>query len=108
MTDQEVREDRSLSPAEKEVTVRVAKDQDKVSIRSEVRGVTSRLLAHPRFHLRDSRHDDGAIVMVEGTLPIGCLSIRSEPRNKTNPAGIVTNRVLYEQPADHTDTQTND
>jgi hypothetical protein len=92
----EYREDPVLSPPEKEVTIRVAKDQDRLSVRSEIRGVTRRLAAHPDFDLRDQREVDGAIVMVEGTLPVGVLLLRQSARQSGRHADIVTREVYDE------------
>jgi hypothetical protein len=92
----EFRDDPALSPAEKEVTIRVARDQDRLSVRSEITGVTRRLVSHPLFGLRDSRHDDGAVVMVEGTLPLGVLLLRQSARQHGTHADIVTAEVHHE------------
>jgi hypothetical protein len=92
----EFRDDPALSPAEKEVTIRVARDQDRLNVRSEITGVTQRLVSHPLFDLRDSRHDDGAVVMVEGTLPVGVLLLRQYARQSGTHADIVTAEVYHE------------
>lgn len=92
----EFRDDPALSPPEKEVTIRVARDQDRLSVRSEITGVTQRLVAHPKFDLRDHREVDGAIVMVEGTLPLGVLLLRQSARQNGTHADIVTREVYHE------------
>lgn len=110
------REDPRLTPAEKETTLRFARDQDRVAVYTAERGVGRRLLAHPEASIGavtviegdrappavaldelDTR-DPRPAVAVRGTLPIGALTVSRDPREVDNHAEVITRSVLEEVP----------
>lgn len=108
------RDDPRLSPAEKETSIRFARDEDRVAIFTAEAGIGRRLLAHPAATIDaliviDGRRARPAIALdeldtehprpvvgVRGELPIGALVIRRDPRKDSSHAEIVTRRVLEE------------
>ena len=93
MVDQ-ISEDPSLMPLEKETIVRFSKSDDVAHIATDVASVSRRLLTHDAFALDAVRTDDApatwadpsdigadsAIHAVRGIVPIGSLTI-GEPRD---------------------------
>jgi hypothetical protein len=105
------REDPALAPVEKETSLRFARDQDRARFFTAEAGVGRRLLAHKHTQVEevvvregaarvgdapDSVDEDDQVVGVRGTLPIGTLSIRRDPRQNDQHAAVVTKRVLRE------------
>lgn len=107
-----VNEDDDLLPQEKETTIRMARDQTEITVFSAEGSVSKRLLAHPEFeidHIRqktsDSKVDidaedlaeefDGRrrTVAVQGTMPVGVLTIKSSSRQSTGHAPVVSGRA---------------
>lgn len=75
-----VREDGSLAPVEKQVSIVGTKDDGTFTVHSEVGSVTRGLLDHPEFEVTETRESDGDIVAVTGELPRGALSVKSSSR----------------------------
>lgn len=94
MTADPVREDPDLGPRDKETIVRFGKDQERMTVFSEEKGVMNRLLHHPHFEEVDRRTHEGAVVALRGTLPVACLSIKGVPRQNTQHARVVSEGVL--------------
>lgn len=106
------RENPDLAPAEKETTIRFAKDEDRATVFTAEGGLARRLIAHSDFTItslvvRRGEHnthritpenvnDDDVLVGVKGKLPLGVLSVRGSPRSTRGHAAIVTQRVLDE------------
>jgi hypothetical protein len=103
-----VGEDTSLTPEEKETTLRLGKRDDLAAVYSAEAGLTRRLLAHAHVRIDgvtvvdgDARRDvapeeyqRGRIVGVRARVPVEVLSVRSSPRTASNHAAIVSDRVL--------------
>jgi hypothetical protein len=98
----EVREDPDLAPAEKETTVRFAKDQDRASVYTAESGMTRRLLRHPEFEVEEvttlsgerfdsvqQLHADEAVVAVRGYVPVGALKVSACTRSTSGHASVV-------------------
>ena len=93
-------EDSSLAPEEKETTIRWAKDQDRVHIASEMAGIINRLLHHPHFEEERRRTLEADVVYVAGTIPLGCLSVATDPRASGSNAEVVSGKVLKMEATD--------
>lgn len=106
-----VGEDAQLTPAEKETTIRFAKDQDRARIATAESGLMRRVLAHPESAVvsidtldgnvreRGKDIDDysgGDVVGVVATIPVGALQVKLSSRQSSQHAKIVTDRVLGE------------
>jgi hypothetical protein len=104
-------DDPDLRPVEKETVFRFARDQDRVRFFTAEAGIGRRLLAHTHTEIdavvvRDGPDRpalppeevaaDDHVVGVRGTLPIGALLIRRDPRKSERHATIVSERVLEE------------
>lgn len=90
----DARDNPGLLPEEKEVTIRLARDSERFHICSDVGSVTNRLLHHPDFEEKSRQVENGNVVQVSGTLPVGALSIKSKPRESDNLGQIVSGGVL--------------
>lgn len=88
------REDPDLAPAEKELTIRGAKDQDHLRVHSDLSTVTRYLLDHPSADILDRREKDGDVVSVEAKIPIGLLGLSNKPRKSDHYSGVVSNSEL--------------
>jgi hypothetical protein len=106
------REHPEMEPFEKETAVTVLGDSDTMVVSSFRSCVYRRFLHHPAFSLKwlniyvgnqreitvDSLEEaveaDGFVVGVCGELPVGALTIRSEPRKSGSHSDIVSHRVL--------------
>lgn len=112
-----VRECEGLTPAEKEIIIRFAKDDDVAHVYTEYGSAVKRLLLHPEFTATELRicgsdcthppfgeridpvaFDGGAITGVKGTIPIGCLSISQQSRSTAIRANVVSPSVLENDP----------
>ena len=88
MTD--VGEDSDLSPAEKGVTIRFSRADDRVTIHSEIASITRALLSREDFEERERRTADDQTVAVTGTLPVGALKIKERARTSGSWAQVVS------------------
>jgi len=93
-------EDSGLGPEEKETTIRWAKDQECVHIGSEMAGIINRLLHHPHFEEERRRTLEADAVYVAGTIPLGCLSVATDPRASGSNAEVVSGKVLQMEATD--------
>jgi len=104
-----VTEDRTLVPEEKQTTFQFTKSEDSISIYTEERGLMRRLLQHPEFELESLRvvtedswgnyidpddFEGGSVTGVEGSVPIGALSLKTSSRKTSQHSAIVSARVL--------------
>lgn len=104
-----VSEDSDLTPAEKETSIRFAKDQDLATIFTAEAGLMRRLVAHPETAIESltvldaagvrqtvdpTGYESGQIVGVVVTVPVGALQIKSSSRQSTQHAALVSDRVL--------------
>lgn len=64
---------------ENETTIQMTKHLDTVTVWSSENGLSNRLDAHPEY---------------DGGVPVGCLTITSEPRKSDRHADLVTSNVL--------------
>jgi len=105
-------DDPELTPAEKETTVRFARDDDRAEVYTAEAGLGRRLLCHPFAEIRGVTVADGGarpergvedldgdedVVGVRASVPVGLLQIKSTPRRDNGHAEIVTDRVLDEE-----------
>ena len=75
------KEDSELSSFEKEVTFRVNKAERIMVVHSEIGSTSRALLTRDDFEQTATRtDDDGVIVAVTGTLPMGTLKISKHAR----------------------------
>lgn len=106
-----VGEDPALSPAEKETTIRFAKDRDVAQLFTAENGLMRRTISHPHADVQhvivldadDSReklspedYAGGTVVGVTAGIPVGVLQVKSGPRSTTHHAEVVSDRVLAE------------
>lgn len=110
-----VTEDPNRLPMEKETGFLWAKDTDEVHVHTAEAGLMRRLLRHPEFTLRavemsagghsvHSVHVDNlpsdlgrrSVYSIEGTLPLGCLSVKSTPRVAGGHARVVSPSKLLD------------
>lgn len=82
----EYRDDPTLGPGEKEITMRFARDEDRVTITAEITSWVRWLDHHPEFNETWRRETDGVVHAVSGTLPLGVLQLSGNPRKSTEPA----------------------
>jgi len=77
-----VKEDPDLSSLEKEVTLRLNKSEQQLIVHSEIGSINRALLTRDDFEQTRSRtDDDGMIVSLTGTLPMGVLKISKHARS---------------------------
>lgn len=96
-----IKEDPGLSSAEKEVTLRVNKLDQELVVHSEVGSVNRALMTRRDFEpTRTRTDDDGAIVAVTGTLPMGVLKISKHERSGGSFNAIVSNHDRSPLPAE--------
>lgn len=89
-----IREDPDLAPEEKELTIRGAKDQERLRVHSDLSTVTKYLLRHPSADILDKRTKDGDVVSVEAEIPVGLLGLSNKPRASDYYSGVVSNSEL--------------
>lgn len=104
LTEAEVREDDSLTPAEKETTIRCARDETVATIHSEISSMVKGFISHPEFQIKEIRicDDDGwgkwispsdwdgdVIMGIKGNIPIGCLKIKSKSRKNNWHSSVI-------------------
>ena len=86
-----VKEDPDLSSLEKEVTLRLNKDEQQLVVHSEIGSINRALLTREDFEQTRSRIDDnGMIVSLTGTLPMGVLKISKHARSSGSFNSIVS------------------
>lgn len=88
------REDPDLAPKEKEITIRAAKDQDRLRVHSDLPVINDYLLEHPSADIIEQRSKDGDVVTVLATIPIGVLKLSGKPRKTDHFSGVVTSAQL--------------
>lgn len=104
------RTDPDLDPAEKETTIRWARDEDTAVIHTDERGVGRRVIRHDHSTIEsvnvllpDGTRDtlapeavgaNNEVIGVRVRLPIGVLSIKSNPRNDDGHANVVSDAFL--------------
>ncbi|MEF8826368.1 MAG: hypothetical protein V5A27_08545 [Halapricum sp.] len=112
-------EDPHRKPFEKESRILWSKDGDHVEFYSTNAGEMRRLLQHPEFDLDwlevslpdNPRRtvainaselpvdfEDRGVYAVEGTLPVGCVLVKRDPRTSGSHADTITSSVLREDP----------
>jgi|APHM01.1.fsa_nt_gi hypothetical protein len=105
-----VREDNSLTPEEKETTVRFSKRDGVATVYTAEAGIGRRLLAHRHIQVdgvtvgegaarRDvtpEAYTEGPIFGVRARVPVGCLKVRLSRRTTTQHAPVVSKEVLQE------------
>lgn len=89
-----IAEDGSLAPPEKETQFRWSKTEKRVHVQTQMAGVMNRLLHHPEFEETNRRVVEGDVVALWGTLPLGVLSIGSNPRSSGSHADVVSAAVM--------------
>jgi hypothetical protein len=104
--------DPDLKLKERETTFSFADDEDRARVHSASPAVVRRLLAHDEVSITSATiHDgegvenisgpalpdsNGDIVSVRGELPVGCLSVKTVPRNNNQAGNVVSDGVLRE------------
>lgn len=91
----EARDDPDLRPAEKEVIVRWARDEDRARIFAEQSTVVEWLHRHPEYRVEATRSEDGVLYSTKGTLPVGCLKFSGTSRS-SDATGQVLGRLPEE------------
>lgn len=87
----EVIEDSELSSSEKEIFIRVNKSEQVLTVHSEIGSVNRALLTRNDFEQTRCRaNDEGDIVSLTGTLPMGTLKISKHARNFGSFSSIVS------------------
>ena len=100
-----VEEDSSLSSAEKENTIRFAKDEDVASVFTEEAGLMRRLLQHPHFEVESVRlesgrevapndFEKGSITGVKGNIPVEAVVLQTSLRETSQHSAVVPESVL--------------
>lgn len=89
-----VTEDPMLTPAEKETSFWFAKPDDRVTVFTAEASLVRCLLSHPAFEVAHATHRGDSLVDVNGSLPIGYLSVGSTPRQSASHAEVVLSQVL--------------
>jgi hypothetical protein len=87
-------EDPDLSPAEKEVTIRGAKDQDLLRVHADLPVVMDYLLDHPAAEIINRREKGGDVVSVIAEIPVGLLTLSNKPRKSSYYSDVVTSSEL--------------
>ena len=88
------REDPDLAPGEKEVTIRGAKDQDRLRVHADLPVIMDYLLDHPSVEIIDRREKGGDIVSVKATMPVGLLGLSNQPRKNDYYGSVVSGSEL--------------
>jgi len=86
-----VTEDNDLTPAEKEVMIRFDRDEQRLTVHSEIASVTKALRSRDDFeetHARRNEQDE--IVAVTGKLPLGVLKIQQNEREYGSFSNVVS------------------
>ena len=91
LTPDRIHENPDLGPNETETLFEFMKSDDRFWFRTREAGLMRRLLLHPEFELNPSHSDSSQI---DGTLPIGCLSVGISPRKATGHAEIISDGVF--------------
>lgn len=88
----DITEDSTLSPVEKEVAIRFSKDDgDRATIHSEIASVTRALRSRDDYQERRAeRNDEGEIVATTGTIPLGTLKIQQNTRKHGSFSRVVS------------------
>lgn len=105
--------DPDLLPEERETSFRFTDRNDRVRVYTENAAIARRLLQHPEFDLATLRVSDderfgavvdpvdfsgGRVTGVQGTIPMGCLTVKKSPRSTGGKADVVTASVLRGSP----------
>jgi hypothetical protein len=102
-SDVEYADDPNLTAAEKEVSVTFSRADDRIRVHSEIATVTKWLDKHPEFAERFRRVTDGTVHAINGTLPLGCLSLKGSSRKSQQPSAVTG--VLPETETENGDTK---
>lgn len=94
MMNEQVGEDESLLPEEKQISFVSCKSDDYFVVHSEVASVTQRLIEHPRVTIESQRTYDGKVVAVTARCPRSIVVVKTEPRKRSGWAPIISRRVL--------------
>jgi len=90
MPELEARDDPDLWPAEKEVIVRWARDEDRARIFAEQSTVVEWLHRHPEYRVVETRTgENGVLHSTRGTLPVGCLKFSGTSRSSNATARVL-------------------
>jgi len=85
----EIAEDADLTPAEKELNIRVNKEEQTLHVHSEIGSVTRALLNRSDFEEHSRRTADETVVAVTGVLPMGVLKVQKNEREYGSFSNIV-------------------
>jgi hypothetical protein len=85
-----VREDPALRPEEKQFSIVGTKDDDRLTVYTEVASVGRSLRTHSEIEVTRERRVDGDIVGVEAKIPRNLLSIKGVPRSDESWHSIVS------------------
>ena len=107
----QVDRDPALSGAEKETTITMYGDEKRFTIYSAKPTIIKSLLDHDYFEVEwlrlydddvggrvetreEAKERDGDIVAIEGTLPVGTLTVKSAPRTNNHQSSIVNTETI--------------
>jgi len=85
-----ITEDPQLASHEKETTMRINKQEEKIIIFSEIASMIRGLLKRDDFEVIEKRTVDGDTVAVKGKLPLGVLKIQQNERKHGKYANVVS------------------
>lgn len=108
---EKVERDPTLSGSEKETTISMYGDDKRFTVYSAKPTIVKSLLEHDFFEMNWARvlHDgestyvdeasgledvEGDIVAIEGTLPVGTLTVKSKPRANNHQSSIVSTETV--------------
>lgn len=103
--------DPALSAAEKETTITMYGDEKQYQIFSAKPTIVKSLLKHDHFDMdwarllgedtwehvderAEIKENEGDIVAVEGTMPIGTLTVKSKPRSNNHQSSIISTETI--------------
>lgn len=108
--------DATREPIERESRLLWSAETDRVDVHTAERSLMRRFLSHPEFHLRWMEVRRGnrgsrsvqaenlamewngqAILSINGSIPLGCLSVKASPRSTGGHAAVVTRSVLNDE-----------
>ena len=92
LENKDVREDPKLATYEKELRIVGVKDQERLTISSEIASVINYVIDRPESEVNWIRTIDSDIVAIHATIPRGLLLLKSKPRESNFWSQVTNNR----------------
>lgn len=89
MPEVEIADDPDLLPEEKEIMVRWARCDDRLTVHAEQSTAVKWLLEHPEFQQDRRRVKNGVVHAVSGTLPVGVLNLSGTSRQSSYTSDVL-------------------